>query len=127
IGADASRIKVTGNLKFDSVERPGSAMAGRGRERVLRYFRITSNRPIIVAGSTVAGEEEIVLEAVRRVKSRVGNPLVVIAPRKPERFGEVAQLVRDRAFVTTRRTDLPIDSEPRGEVVGRDTGGGLRE
>jgi 3-deoxy-D-manno-octulosonic-acid transferase len=51
----------------------------------------------------------------------------VIAPRNPERFGEVTQLAKDQAFVTVRRTDLPIDAEPRAEVVVLDTIGELAQ
>ncbi len=127
IGADPARITVTGSLKFDSLDIPGAATPGRGRERVLRYFRIAPGRPVVVAGSTMRGEEEMALQAFRRIKGGAGNPLLVLAPRNPERFGEVVQLVRDRAFVTVRRSDLPIDAEPRAEVVVLDTIGELAQ
>src|SRR6202165_1275433 len=68
IGADPSRVSVTGSLKFDSLDLPGAATRGRGRDRVLRYFRIGSNRVVIVAGSTMRGEEEPLLQAFRRLK-----------------------------------------------------------
>ena len=45
IGADPARVSVTGSLKFDSLDVPGAPTPGRGRDRVLRYFRITSGRP----------------------------------------------------------------------------------
>ena len=126
IGAEPSRVVVTGSLKFDSLDGPAAPIAeGRGQNRVLRYFRITSGRPVVVAGSTMPNEEQYVLEAFRRIKSSVANPLLVIAPRHPERFAEVAQMARDRAFVTARRTDLPIDAEPRADVVVLDTIGEL--
>jgi len=130
IGADPDRVVVTGSLKFDSMEMPGAAsIEGRGQNRVLRYFRMASGRPVIVAGSTMRDEEDIVLQAFRRVKSNVGgaNPLLVIAPRNPDRFSEVAHLVRNQAFVIARRTDLPIDAEPRAEVVVLDTMGELAQ
>ncbi|HKY21641.1 MAG TPA: 3-deoxy-D-manno-octulosonic acid transferase [Vicinamibacterales bacterium] len=131
IGADPARVTVTGSLKFDSMDAPGAlAVEGRGQNRVLRYFRMTSGRPVIVAGSTMREEEQIVLQAFRRIKSSVGsavNPLLVIAPRNPERFGEVTQLVKNQAFVTVRRSDLPIDAEPRAEVVILDTIGELAQ
>jgi 3-deoxy-D-manno-octulosonic-acid transferase len=127
IGAEASRVSVTGSLKFDSLDMPGAPTPGRGRDRVLRYFRITSGRPVIVAGSTMRGEEEALLQAFRRLKGATGNPLLVLAPRNPERFAEVAQLARNQAFVTVRRTDLPIDAEPRSEVVVLDTIGELAQ
>src|SRR3954466_1360335 len=69
IGADPAWVTVTGSLKFDSLDMPGVPTPGRGRDRVLRYFRMTSGRPVIVAGSTMRGEEEAVLQAFRRVKS----------------------------------------------------------
>jgi 3-deoxy-D-manno-octulosonic-acid transferase len=131
IGAEPARVFVTGSLKFDSMEMPGvTTLEGRGQNRVLRYFRITSGRPVIVAGSTMREEEQIVLQAFRRIKASVGsaaNPLLVIAPRHPERFAEVEQLAKNQAFVTVRRSDLPIDAEPRAEVVILDTIGELAQ
>src|ERR671911_1156647 len=56
IGADPARVMVTGSLKFDSLEIPGAPVshaADRGRNRVLRYFRITGERPVIIAASTL--------------------------------------------------------------------------
>ena len=127
IGAEPSKVSVTGSLKFDSLDMPGAPTLGRGRDRVLRYFRITSTRPVIVAGSTMRGEEEALLQACRRLKTSAGNPLLVLAPRNPERFGEVVQLARNLAFVTVKRTDLAIDAEPRAEVVVLDTIGELAQ
>ena len=103
------------------------ALDGRGQNRVLRYFRMTSGRPVIVAGSTMREEEQMVLQVFRRIKAGTTNPLLVIAPRHPERFAEVAQLARDQAFVTVKRSDLPIDAEPRADVVVLDTIGELAQ
>ena len=128
IGADPAKVVVTGSLKFDSLEVPGSAtVEGRGQNRVLRYFRMNSGRQVIIAGSTMREEEQMVLQVFRRLKSKASNPLLVIAPRHPERFAEVAQLARDQAFVTAKRSDLPIDAEPRADVVVLDTIGELAQ
>ena len=128
IGANPARVSVTGSLKFDSLEMPGAPVVeGRGQNRVLRYFRMTSGRSVIVGGSTMRDEEEPLLQAFRRMKSSLNNPLLVLAPRNPERFDEVLQLARNQAFVTVRRSDLPIDSEPRAEVVVLDTIGELAQ
>ena len=127
LGADPSRVVVTGSLKFDSLEAPGAGKVGRPRDRVLRFFRMNPARPVIVAGSTLRGEEASVLRAFRRIKSATSSPLLVLAPRHAERFGEVAQLARDAAFVTARRSELPIDAEPRAEVIVLDTLGELAE
>lgn len=128
IGADPAKVVVTGSLKFDSLDVPGAAtLDGRGPNRVLRYFRMSSGRPVIIAGSTMREEEQIVLQAFRRIKSSTANPLLLLAPRHPERFAEVAQLARDQAFVTVKRSDLQIDSEPRADVVVLDTIGELAQ
>ena len=100
-------------------------MQARARDRVLRYFRVPSSRPVIVAGSTMKGEESAVLRAFRRVRANAPATLLVMAPRNPERFGEVEQLVRSEGWKTSRRSDLAIDSEPRVDVVVLDTIGEL--
>ncbi len=125
LGADPAHVVVTGSLKFDSLEPPGMSASSRARDRVLRFFRMKPGRSVIVAGSTMQGEEEPLLEAFRRIKTATNNPLLVLAPRKPERFSEVAHLARDAAFVTVRRSELPIDAEPRADVVVLDTIGEL--
>ena len=127
LGADPSRVSVTGSLKFDSLELPTPVSHGKPRERVLRFFRLSPHRTVIVAGSTFRGEEAAVLRAFARVKSTMPGALVVLAPRQPERFGEVERLARDAGFVTIRRSELPIDAEPRADVVVLDSIGELAQ
>jgi 3-deoxy-D-manno-octulosonic-acid transferase len=72
------------------------------------------------------GEEAAVLRAFARIKSAAGSSaLLVIAPRQPERFGEVERLAREAGFTAIRRSELPIDAEPRADVVVLDTIGEL--
>jgi len=125
LGADPSRVVVTGSLKFDSLDLPSASAHGKPRERVLRFFRLSPNRQVIVAGSTLRGEERAVLRAFARVKAVSPGALVILAPRQPERFGEVERLCRDAGFVTIRRSELPIDVEPRADVVVLDSIGEL--
>jgi 3-deoxy-D-manno-octulosonic-acid transferase len=125
LGADPARVVVTGSLKFDSLELSSTALQARARDRVLRYFRVPASRPVIVAGSTMKGEEGAVLQAFRRVRSTAPNTLLVIAPRNPERFGEAEQLARQEGWKVSRRSDLAIDAEPRVDVVVLDTIGEL--
>ena len=125
LGADPARVVVTGSLKFDSLELPSTSPQGRTRDRVLRYFRLPASRPVMVAGSTMKGEEAIVLRTFRHVRAASPNALLVLAPRNPERFGEAEQLARNEGWKVVRRTDLAIDSEPRVDVVVLDTIGEL--
>ena len=125
LGADPARVVVTGSLKFDSLEVSSTALQARSRDRVLRYFRVPASRPVIVAGSTMKGEEMAVLRAFRRVRSTAPTTLLVLAPRNPERFAEAEQLARQEGWKVSKRSDLAIDAEPRVDVVVLDTIGEL--
>jgi 3-deoxy-D-manno-octulosonic-acid transferase len=125
MGADPARVVVTGSLKFDAAALP--AASARGRDRVLRYVRIARDRPVVVAGSTMRGEEVPVLRAFRHVKATSPQALLIVAPRHKERFDEVVQVARGEGFSVVRRSELPIDAEPRADVVVLDTIGELAQ
>ena len=135
LGAPRERVSVTGSLKFDSLEVPaagGHPEAGfrapdRGRNRVLRYFRISPDRPVVIAASTLKGEEAPVLEAFLRIRASMPSALLVIAPRKPERFDEAVRLARAAGYTVARRSELRVDAEPRQQVVVLDTIGELAQ
>jgi 3-deoxy-D-manno-octulosonic-acid transferase len=127
LGADPGRVTVTGSLKFDSLELPAPVSHARPRERVLRFFRISPQRPVIVAGSTMRGEEAAVLRAFAHLKGSAPSALAILAPRQPERFAEVERLALEAGFATTRRSELPIDAEPRADVVVLDSIGELAQ
>ena len=124
IGADPARVVVTGSLKFESLDAPGVA-AGRGAGRVLRFFRIPASRPVFIAASTLKGEEAAVLAAFQAARRAHGKVLLVMAPRKPERFAEAEALARGEGLRVVRRSELAVDSEPRADVVILDTIGEL--
>jgi 3-deoxy-D-manno-octulosonic-acid transferase len=115
---------VTGSLKFESVDALGHA-AGRGAARVLRYFRMPPARPVFIAASTLKGEERHVLAAFAAVRRAHPTALLVVAPRKPERFAEAELLAQGEGHRVVRRTHLPVDAEPRADVVILDTIGEL--
>jgi 3-deoxy-D-manno-octulosonic-acid transferase len=125
LGAARERVTVTGSLKFDSLDWPGVGPHGQSRDRVLRFFRISDQRPVIIAASTLRGEDAAALAAFRRVKATWPHALLIIAPRHPERFDEVVRLVAEEGFRVARRRELPIDAEPRSDVVVLDTIGEL--
>jgi 3-deoxy-D-manno-octulosonic-acid transferase len=125
IGADPARVTVTGSLKFDSLELPAAAAAGRGAGRVLRYFRLPPSRIVFIAASTLKGEERAVFDAFAAIRRAHPNALCVIAPRKPERFSEVEAMARGEGLRVARRTELAVDAEPRADLVVLDTIGEL--
>lgn len=119
IGASAERTHVVGNIKFDFGYPPD--MEARGHE--LRQM-LGPNRPVWVAGSTHEREEELLIDAHRRIRERFSNALLVLVPRHPPRFAEVATLLRDQGLRFVRRTSaLPVVSET--EVYLLDTLGEL--
>jgi 3-deoxy-D-manno-octulosonic-acid transferase len=126
IGAEPDKVVVTGSLKFDSLEVGGHAH-DRGRNRVLRYFRISGDRPVIIAASTHKGEDETVLEVFQRIRARLPETLLIIAPRKPERFDDVEQMARRAGWNVARRSELRVDTEPRNDVIVLDAMGELAQ
>jgi 3-deoxy-D-manno-octulosonic-acid transferase len=85
LGAEPSRVSVTGNLKFDVVVPSAESGAAAGL--------VPPGRPVLVAGSTLAPEEAVVLEAFTQLRKSHPELFLVLAPRHPERFEEVAALV----------------------------------
>jgi len=112
IGVERRRILVTGNVKFDVVPKVEPDL-----ERRLRTA--AGARPILVAGSTHEGEEAALLAALRSINPR---PLLVLAPRRPERFESVARLAAEAGWRLERRTR---DSGREAEVYLLDTVGEL--
>ena len=82
-----------------------------------------------MAGSTLRGEDEPVIRAFNRLRATPGgqDALLIIAARHPERFAEVERLCRHEGLATVRRTELPIDAEPRADAVVLDTIGELAQ
>ncbi len=96
LGGRPERIRVLGNIKYDLPPPPSFADAGRLRAAA-------AGRPVVVAGSTGEGEETLVLEACRRLLDR---PFLILAPRRPERFDEVARLLERQGLRLLRRSTL---------------------
>jgi 3-deoxy-D-manno-octulosonic-acid transferase len=107
LGARPDQVEVTGSIKFD-VHIPGSL---RERADVMRRDW-GGQRPVWLAASTHEGEDELVLQVHQAVRREVGDALLVLVPRHPERFDRVAQLVRDAGFTLVRRSEQrPCDEE----------------
>ncbi len=122
LGIDPGRITVTGNLKYESPEPP------RKPELEEALKKLAGGRPILLAGSTMAGEEEAVLDATREIGrlDGVNRALLVLAPRHPERWNEVDALLHSRGIDFVRRTALPPSGRPElPEVILLDSLGDL--
>jgi 3-deoxy-D-manno-octulosonic-acid transferase len=100
IGAAESKVKVTGNLKFDVAPPPLPKIVARLRES----FKESGADPILVCGSTLEDEEGSLLSAFRNILLSHPKTVMILAPRHPERFEVVASLVEKLGFQMWRRS-----------------------
>jgi 3-deoxy-D-manno-octulosonic-acid transferase len=124
LGLPGERIALPGNLKFDSAE---TAIDERVTAELRSRFGFDGTRPLIVAASTHANEERIAIEALKQMDSdQSGHARLLIAPRHPERFGEVASLLEESGLTWSRRSEERSERDPGCDVVLLDTVGELR-
>lgn len=125
LGIRASKVKVTGNMKFDhDLDVGETELTDMFRTR----FGIGTDAPLIVAASTHSPEEEWLLAAFKEVWKSSGNnlPRLMIAPRHPERFAEVAELIKNTGFTWVRRSDSESSRDTNAEIILLDSIGELR-
>jgi 3-deoxy-D-manno-octulosonic-acid transferase len=110
LGAPADRIRVCGNLKYDQSALADSEAGHDVQLEVDRLFELSRSPHLIVAGSTTAGEEAILLDSFLELRSQKGleDARLLIAPRHPERFDEVSRLLSRSDFSFTRRSDFRL-------------------
>ncbi|MBX3297622.1 MAG: 3-deoxy-D-manno-octulosonic acid transferase [Acidobacteria bacterium] len=134
LGLAAAKAKVTGNIKFDVADDPRDAEIA---AELNARFRFDDGRPVIAAASTHDPEERWLLDAFcsilageAKIKSRL-----VIAPRHPERFADVARLLREfrddeacefKRYRTARRSDAPSEADAEADIILLDSIGELR-
>jgi 3-deoxy-D-manno-octulosonic-acid transferase len=119
LGAPPERVVVTGNLKSDLLPGTGADDAG-WRENL----GLGADARLWVAGSTHRGEEAVVLDVFQRARARWPALRLLLAPRHPERAGEVEALIRERGLPAARRSRPPATPVP-GTVIILDTVGEL--
>lgn len=95
LGAPAERLFTTGNFKFDA--RPPGAIP--------EWTKILNGK-VIIAGSTHNPEEELILKSYVKLKAQFPALTLILAPRHPERFKEVEELVKKIGLKCIKRTDL---------------------
>jgi len=118
LGCVAERVTVSGNLKFDV--RAGDEAAA------TRWIReLAGGARLLVAGSTLEGEEAMLLEAWRELLKVDPNLAMVLAPRHPERFTAVAELLERSRFPWRRRSEMGTSRLESGEIVLLDSIGEL--
>jgi 3-deoxy-D-manno-octulosonic-acid transferase len=120
LGTDKDRITVTGNIKFDLDL--GDDVIRQGRQHRQTLF---GPRPVVLAASTHAGEEEQLLARLGGLHQRVPGVLLVLVPRHPERFAPVAALCRAAGYRTVLRSDTAVCSA-EDDVFVLDSMGELR-
>jgi len=118
LGMSDEKLYTAGNLKFDAgFSGELTAKTAEIRER----FGLRSGVPLILAASTHAPEEEVILESVKQLQ-----PIrLMLAPRHPERFNEVATLIQRSGLSWTRRTHAPAPGDASATVILLDTIGEL--
>ncbi|MEC9314917.1 MAG: lipid IV(A) 3-deoxy-D-manno-octulosonic acid transferase [Pseudomonadota bacterium] len=99
LGADKDSVHAVGNLKFE-IALPASL-----NEEAEALRSIWGNRPVFIAASTHEGEDEIILNASRKIRAEFPDLLLILVPRHPERFDKVAALSQRSGFKILRRSD----------------------
>ncbi len=101
LGLPEMALQVTGNIKFDltldqAMQEKAAALS--------EQWQGNDRRPVFLAASTHRGEDEIILQAFAKVRDQIDNPLLVLVPRHPERFDQVAGLCTAAGFNLARRS-----------------------
>lgn len=120
LGMARDRLFTAGNLKFDA-----KVAGSTGKTEELRKrFGLRSGTPLILAASTHAPEEEMMLESIKQLRTR--QPVrLLIAPRRPERFNEVAAAIQKSGLSWARKTNPPQPEDADAAVILLDTIGEL--
>lgn len=125
-GIRGTKVKVTGNIKFDQKISEAEAQL---TEEIRERFEITKDAPLIIAASTHSPEEKYILEAFKLIwKDLEGSslPRLMLVPRHPERFDEVAQIIKETGFSWVRRSEKTSARDKTAEIILLDSIGELR-
>jgi 3-deoxy-D-manno-octulosonic-acid transferase len=101
IGASPERVRVTGNLKFDIPAPAPPAIV----ESLRKSIAVSAAGPVLVCGSTVDGEEPLLLKAFENLLVQHPRAIMILAPRRPEHFAAVATLLQQISIRFCKRSD----------------------
>ncbi|MFH0909439.1 MAG: 3-deoxy-D-manno-octulosonic acid transferase [bacterium] len=125
LGANPDRIRVMGSAKYDVAAKD---TGGEAKARaVIRAAGIKDDDPILLGGSTWAGEEGLLLDAFKSLRTSNRGLTLVLAPRHVERAPAVLADIRDRGLSVARRTDIKDPLPRRPDVLLLDTTGELKD
>ena len=118
LGAPAGKVRVSGSLKFE-VTVPEEA-----KTKGAALHAAWGERPVWIAASTRSDgkqdEELMVLEAHRQIRARFPNALLILAPRHPERFAQVARLIEDAGLLLERYSQKEAQQDPTSVIARSD-------
>ncbi len=113
LGCRPDAVHVAGCLKFDAVNLAGSPALN--APALLAQLGLDPEAPVLVAGSTHAGEEELLAEIFNRLREKFPSLLLVLVPRHFERAGNVADQLKQRGLRFLRRSEItPQTTAPPG-------------
>ena len=109
LGAEPDRVHVTGSLKFDGVQ---TDRRNPQTQALRRLAGLNDQHVVLLAGSTQAEEERLVLQTYRQLRKRHSRLRLVLVPRHPERFDQVAGWLGEQGVPLVRRSRLQPDQRP---------------
>jgi 3-deoxy-D-manno-octulosonic-acid transferase len=115
LGAKPERVSVTGNVKFDGKPPRASGLVSQLENAISGANR----HPVFVAASTMADEEALLLPAWHEIRVEYPQALLILAPRHPARFEQVAQLLRREGRTIVRRTNLAATESLQQEQLSK--------
>lgn len=124
LGAQADRITVDGNAKFDLLKPPDMAL----RDRLRALYGLSGTEPVFVAGSIRGDEDEMMITAYRQVKARIPETIMVLAPRHLNRIERIEARLRRQGLAFQKRTALEgANARRHTQVIILDTIGELQQ
>ncbi|MBI4748056.1 MAG: 3-deoxy-D-manno-octulosonic acid transferase [Acidobacteria bacterium] len=127
LGADTDCVRMIGNLKYEPADAGECARRDRVAKELDAQFGLSSSpSPLLVAGSTVEGEEPMLVKAFEQLRSQPGleSLRMLVVPRHPERFEPVARILIQAGYPVGRRS-RPSDSDRLAPVMMLDSIGEL--
>ena len=121
LGVNPKKLEVLGDPKLDALQ----TLTDQEKKQLQRAFKLKTDSPLWIAGSTHAGEENIILDAHQQLKEKHPQLILILAPRRTERIREIAKLLQKKNISFCRRSLLK-NNQP-ASVILLDTMGELAE